>query len=296
MASRHAVVIPVYRTTLSAAERFSVQTTVSVMAAHDIYLAGPASRRGQFDHLVDARGAPLPYVAFADDYFTSIAGYNRLLLSRRFYEAFSRYGHILVSQTDALTLRDELDDWSARGYSYVGAPWYVGYTTPVLPLRFLGVGNGGFSLRCVADFLRVLSHPRVFRNPLMAHWPGSWKSNAYRFLRDYHALVTPNRQFNLKVNEDVFWGMFVPRQCSFFRVAPIDEAVAFAFEAYPDFLFERNGRQLPFGCHAWERYDRDFWLKAFAGLHLDVGSLRGTADPETPIMSASLHRVKSRIP
>ena len=281
MASRHAVVIPVYRTALTSAERFSVQTTVSVMASHDIYLAGPASKRGQFDHLVDARGAPLPYIGFADQYFASIAGYNRLLMSRRFYEAFSRYGYILVSQTDALTLRDELDDWCARGYSYIGAPWYEGYTTPVRPLRLMGVGNGGFSLRCVADFLRVLSRPRVFRNPLMEHWPGSWKSNAYRFLRDYHSLVLPNRQFNLdvNVNEDLFWGLFVPRQCSFFRVAPIDEAVAFAFEAHPDFLFERNGRRLPFGCHAWERYDRDFWLKVFADLHLDVRPLLGAADP-----------------
>ena len=104
MSTRHVVVIPVYRTTLSAAERFSVQTTISVMASHDICLAGPASKRGQFDHLVDARGAPLPYIGFADQYFASIAGYNRLLVSRHFYEAFNRYGYVLISQTDALTL------------------------------------------------------------------------------------------------------------------------------------------------------------------------------------------------
>lgn len=273
MATRHAVVIPVYRTTLSAAERFSVQTTVSVMAAHDVFLAGPASKRGQFDGLVDARGAPLPYLAFDDAYFASIAGYNRLLVSRRFYEAFGDYGYVLVSQTDALTLSDELDAWCARGYSYVGAPWYIGYTTPTRPLRFMGVGNGGFSLRCVPDFLRVLSRPRVFRNPLMEHWPGSWKSNTYRFLKDYHSLILSNRQFNLKVNEDLFWGMFVPRTCPFFRVAPAQVAMAFAFEAHPDFLFERNGRRLPFGCHAWERYDREFWLRQFAGLGMDVSQL-----------------------
>ena len=277
MPSRHAVVIPVYRTELSAAEQFSLQTTVSVLAAHDIYLTGPASKRGQFDQWVDARGIPLPYVAFADDYFASIQGYNRLLVSRHFYEAFSHYGYVLISQIDALALRDELDDWCTRGYSYVGAPWYVGFTKPVRPLQLMGVGNGGFSLRRVADFLRVLSRPRIFRNPLMDHWPGSWKSNAYRFLKDYHALVMPGLQFNLKVNEDVFWGMFVPRQCPFFRVAPVDEAVAFAFEAHPYFLFERNGRRLPFGCHAWERYDRDFWLKTFTDLHFDVRSLQPAA-------------------
>lgn len=287
MPSRHAVVIPVYRPALSSAERFSVETTVSVLAAHDIYLAGPASKRGQFDELSDASGAPLPYVPFADEYFSSIEAYNRLLMSRVFYQAFSDYRYILISQTDALPLSDELDDWCARGYSYVGAPWYAGYTTPARPLRLVGVGNGGFSLRCIPDFLEVLSRPRVFRNPLMEHWPGSWKSNAYRFLRDYHSLVLPNRQFNVDVNEDMFWGMFVTRQCSFFRVAPIDEAVAFAFEAHPDFLFERNGRRLPFGCHAWERYDRRFWLRVFADLHLDVQSLRLAADAESPATQAN---------
>lgn len=274
MSSRHAVVIPVYRATLSPAERFSVQTTISVMASHDILLAGPAAMRGQFDRFVDARGMALPYLAFADEYFASISAYNRLLMSRVFYEAFSDYRYVLVCQTDALTLSDELDAWCARGYSYVGAPWYVGYTTPIRPLRLMGVGNGGFSLRCVPDFLKVLSRPRVFRNPLMEHWPGNWKSNTYRFLKDYHSLVLANRQFNITVNEDVFWGLFVARKCPFFRVAPINEAVGFAFEAHPDFMFNRNGHRLPFGCHAWERYDRDFWLKVFAGLGLDISSLR----------------------
>lgn len=273
MSSRHAVVIPLYRTALTVAERFSIKTTVSAMAAHDILLAGPESLRGQFTDLVDARGVPLRYVAFPDDYFRSIHGYNRLLMSRIFYQAFSAYRYILISQPDALTLRDELDIWCARGYSYAGAPWYEGYTTPTLPLRLTGVGNGGFSLRCVPDFLRVLDRPRVFRNPLMEHWPGDWKSNAYRFLKDYHSLIFANRQINLKVNEDQFWGLFVARQCPFFRVAPVEEAVGFAFEAYPEFMLQLNDRKLPFGCHAWERYNREFWLDTFAGIGLDVDTL-----------------------
>jgi hypothetical protein len=27
----------------------------------------------------------------------------------------------------------------------------------------------------------------------------------------------------------------------------------------PRLCFELNGRKLPFGCHAWQRYDRGFW-------------------------------------
>ena len=30
-------------------------------------------------------------------------------------------------------------------------------------------------------------------------------------------------------------------------------------EVSPRLCFERNHRQLPFGCHAWARYDGAFW-------------------------------------
>jgi hypothetical protein len=33
----------------------------------------------------------------------------------------------------------------------------------------------------------------------------------------------------------------------------------FAFEAAPRQCLEMNQGRLPFGCHAWGRYDREFW-------------------------------------
>lgn len=40
-----------------------------------------------------------------------------------------------------------------------------------------------------------------------------------------------------------------------------EEASHFAFEKHPSFLFSQNG-QLPFGCHAWRKYEYDeFWGK-----------------------------------
>ena len=37
------------------------------------------------------------------------------------------------------------------------------------------------------------------------------------------------------------------------------EALEFSFELAPRYCFMMNGRRLPFGCHAWFRYDREFW-------------------------------------
>jgi len=61
------------------------------------------------------------------------------------------------------------------------------------------------------------------------------------------------------LNEDLFWSdrakLFYPD----FKIAPIDIALKFAFEAHPRCCFERNKNRLPFGCHAWAKWDRAFW-------------------------------------
>jgi hypothetical protein len=176
-----------------------------------------------------------------------VKGYNNLLLSRCFYQAFDEYEYMLIVQTDALVLSNALEEWCAKQYSYVGAPWFDGYTTPTRPLRLSNVGNGGFSLRRIPDFLKVLSRPRVFKNVLMENWPGSLLSTVYRYIKDYHSLVYGDVHLNVEVNEDLFWGLFVPRQCSFFHVPTPLEAMSFAFEAHPDHLYELNQKRLPFG-------------------------------------------------
>jgi hypothetical protein len=83
--------------------------------------------------------------------------------------------------------------------------------------------------------------------------------------------VYGDTHLNIDVNEDLFWGLFVPAQCSFFRVPQATEALAFAFEAHPDFLYQLNQQTLPFGCHAWQRYQPEFWIKATQEKRLSLG-------------------------
>jgi hypothetical protein len=60
-------------------------------------------------------------------------------------------------------------------------------------------------------------------------------------------------------NEDLFWSLEAPKFDASFRIATAEEALPFAFEMAPRWCFEKNGNKLPFACHAWARYDRDFW-------------------------------------
>ena len=259
-----AVVVPIYQPLTNPAERLSLQQTLDTLTDYPVYVVGPHKLAAYFDQLRVEFDSRIQHKTFADHFFVSVEGYNDLLLSRRFYQAFDEFEYMLIVQTDALVLSDALEAWCAKQYSYIGAPWFDGYTTPTLPLRLSSVGNGGFSLRRIPDFLKVLSRPRIFKNVLMQDWPGNFPSTVYRYLKDYHSLVYGNTHLNIDVNEDLFWGLFVSQKCGFFRVPSPLDAISFAFEAHPDHLFELNQQKLPFGVHAWQRYMPEFWYKISA--------------------------------
>jgi hypothetical protein len=68
------------------------------------------------------------------------------------------------------------------------------------------------------------------------------------------------REFNEHAyHEDCFWAFQAPKLVSNFMIPTPQQAVAFSFEVAPRFCFQQNSKRLPFGCHAWPKYDREFW-------------------------------------
>ncbi len=253
--SRSAVLVPLYKESMTESEYFSFRTTLAILARHDIYVVCPM-RLCPYVEGLKKKYLKLRAEYFPDRYFSGIAGYNRLLKSNVFYKRFKQYEYVLIVQTDALVFSDELTEWCERGYSYIGAPLFEGFDNPVIPPVFMGGGNGGFSLRKVQDFIRVLSYPRRIPN-VMSVGP-----NVIQFIK-HHFIFAYSfpRLLQPQINEDLFWGVLVPRSCEFFTVAAPEDALSFAFEVAPEYLFELNKRQLPFGCHAWEKYNLQFWRK-----------------------------------
>lgn len=259
-AARPAVAIPVYRTELGATERLSIDRTVDVLAGHPLFVVGPVRLGPYLDDLCRRYGHRLRARTYEDRYFAGIAGYNALMRSAAFYRSFADHSHLLIAQLDALVLSDRLRHWCERDFSYVGAPWFVGGSEPREPLEFMGVGNGGFSLRRIDDFLRVLSTPRRIPNVLKSRTGGrTGLLNLPRVIKHEFCFAYSVEPFFPRCNEDFFWGLLVPAACPFFRVPSPEEAVGFAFEVAPRRLYTMNGNELPFGCHAWERCDRPFW-------------------------------------
>lgn len=259
---RVAIAIPIYRpfSELSGNEVKTLLQIRKVLAARDIFYIHPSYvDTTAYLHLMEplrVRALRMP-----DKFFGSLERSNRLLVNHGFYKQFSNYRFVLIHHTDAWVFSDQLDHWCGLDIDYVGAPWFEGKKDPVLPLRFIGVGNGGLSLRKVSSFMRITAD----KNFLLVHF---LLYQTYRFLEGHHYQTL--RRF-LGINylmrlmrsnigyEDEFWGLIVPRHFRWFKVAHPELALQFSFEVLPEVLWKLNNYQLPFGCHAWERYDPAFW-------------------------------------
>jgi hypothetical protein len=220
------VIIPLYKTDLTKQEVFSIEKTVSTLSNWNIVFVGPKRLAAWIEKLKQRLSKKIKLEVFDDFYFSSVAGYNRLLSSSFFYERFIQYEYILISQTDALIIQDDLSYWCDRGFSYIGAPWFEGFDIPTAPLRMLGVGNGGLSLRRVSDFLRVLSRIRYIPDTR----PKCVGNKLIRFTKHIakYFIFSYNRYpFLPLVNEDFFWGGLVPLRCEFFTIPDPVEAAFF---------------------------------------------------------------------
>jgi hypothetical protein len=256
-----AVVVPLsLRTELTPDESVSLLHLRTYLGAYDSFLIAPRSLN------VEWRG--FRTIPTADRFFGSGLAHFRLLTRPSFYDEFSAYEYILMYHLDALVFSDQLREWCDAGYDYIGAP-LRGADGPVLSL----VGNGGFALRRVDAFRRLLRSGRPFiSNPLQA-WQDRYRNAglAVRLLRlpayAVKALgIANNMRYELWLGETsgtVYEDLFIAARARHydpdFHIAPLTEAFRFAFDEFPRECFERNGRRLPFGCHAWPKYDRAFW-------------------------------------
>lgn len=203
-------------------------------------------------------------VYFDNSYFANIEGYNKLLRSSLFYSSFSDYEYLLIMQHDSYIFHDNLEAFTKKDYDYWGAPWIdyelinYKFLRPVLPLlhksryfkpfrsiagkKYL-VGNGGLSLRKVATHLLVTTE---------------YKITIQKFEQEYDKWIAGGA---ISMMEDIFWTLYVPRFYPSYKIAPWQEAVSFSFEMNPQKAFKLNHHKLPFGCHAFEKVDPEFYKK-----------------------------------
>lgn len=239
-----AVVIPIYQANLTDAEQMSLRQCMQVLGNYPVIIVKPES----LDLPAFRQEYPsLTFQSFDNRFFKGVDAYNRLMVSIDFYKTFTAYEYILIYQLDAFVFRDELKEWCAKGYGYIGAPSLHQSQFDTIPAESAQdfadalsthrvVLNGGLSLRRIPAILRYLKIYNTF-------YP-AWKGNEDMLFCQEATRLKPMKLF-MKLPE---WR----------------EALRFSFEKSPAASYELTGHQLPFACHAWERYDAPFWVPFIA--------------------------------
>jgi hypothetical protein len=255
-----AIVIPVYKNEITAFEAISLQQCFSILGHYPIIFICPKKMEsGSFYHDYSNKAQ---FVFLDDHHFESIISYNHLMLSVWFYKLFMDYNYILIHQLDCFVFKDELLFWVKKEYSYIGAPWFKGSSNEDSVNEFQGVGNGGFSLRKVEDCIKVLKSSKkinslrslveINRN---ANTSFIWLRALKQYYFSYSFKTIKNNQ---RINEDKIFSLAAKR-CKTYTIPDSKLALAFAFEMQPKKLYKWNNNQLPFGCHAWYKYDLAFF-------------------------------------
>lgn len=242
MAKQVVVLVPLYKSSLDELEKYSLDHSLTALEGRPVFFIGP---KGLDRSFYSEHYATVPFHPFDPPCFESVQEYNRLLLNPSFYEGYSGYEFLLILQTDAIILRDDLDYWCAQPFDYIGAPWPDGYEIFINAGLFEGefgkrvkvqVGNGGLSLRRVRKCISLLKEFDVALD--VFDQTGS--------------------------SEDLFFSVMGALSKDF--VIPNEiTASRFALELKPSFYYHVNGRQVPMGGHAWWEYEPEFWMALLRG-------------------------------
>lgn len=265
---KHIIVIPVYKGDITQYEKMSLRQCCKVMSKYTICLVTYKDLDCTvYYRIAQEYDIQLLRENFDEHYFAGLDAYNKLMIAKEFYLRFKNYDYMLIYQLDAYVFRDELEEWCKKGYDYIGAPWFGEYKSYEEGAKLWKVGNGGFSLRKISTYIRILTRKRPVYG--VSHL---WQSVSDRdfFHRCYYVLKSIFGWHNTMDyytsqyvdQEDLFWCVDVNQYGYTLCIPNVAEAIAFSFERSPEYLYEQNNNTLPFGCHAWQKYDYEsFWKK-----------------------------------
>lgn len=255
------IVIPIYKSDLTPNEELSLRQCAKIFSDYCIIIVTNKSVNLSFYYKIfEKNNLLIEY--FPIFFFQGIYGYNQLTLSRTFYLRFVDYSYILIYQTDAYVFRDELSSWAEKGYDYIGAPFICNYHNKIInENEFTFVGNGGFSLRKVSAFLDSYKGFRWYylyckSQVLPRHW-FTYPRYIIVLIQAFYFKHSIAKKIPCQIFEDLIWSTLLRNKPS------VEEAMLFSFEKKPSRMYALTGKKLPFGCHAWEKNEKESFWRSF---------------------------------
>jgi len=255
-----AILVPLsYQKDFSESEKLSLEHLEHYLPEYDKYFLAPPG--------INITYGQIPVIQFHEKYFGSIKAHSRFCLSLALYNRFSKYKYILMHHLDCLVFKNNLSKWCEKGHDFIGPPWVKGPDNPGLQKE--GVGNGGLSLRKVEAFQSLLSSDVKWKKVRTEMKNLTFAKSSIR--RAFSSMLGSMRigqsvndhiehyVINNNGKDDIFLYKYGKTYYPDFQVASVEEALQFGFETNPRICYERNNRELPFGVHRWEKYDKEFW-------------------------------------
>lgn len=255
------IVIPIYKKQPCEDDYIALNQVFDILRDYNITFIHPKS----LDIEAYLSFPNAQFKSFDDAFFENIQGYNRLMMDVDFYKSFHKK-YILIYQTDAFVFKDELQFWCEKNYDYIGAPWlrsrekipfikflwdntlctikeYINYknngkTQKNKALLYNEVGNGGLSLRKREKFIEILEKLSVQKE----------------------IYLQPHNHSTFYA-EDVFFSIEPQRNGIDFHKPNHKEACLFSIENKVEKAFSLLKDKLPFGCHRWNKENKNFWKK-----------------------------------
>lgn len=259
------IIIPIYRNFITIDEEISLKLAVKKFRQFDIIVISPQSLSQDEKYLSILEKYRLASKYFKNFFFNDISGYNKLMLDLNFYEAFDNFKFMLICQLDALVFSNNLEYWINKEYDYVGAPWIISKGDKKI---IDSMGNGGLSLRNISKFIQVLKSKDIFFSEIIFLSTPMRAGLKYLVLLKFLSKI---KKMNIRINylniflkfyknnEDAFWAFYAVFFVNDFKLSNIEDALKFSFDEEPIYCFTANNNNMPFGCHAWKRYDHHFW-------------------------------------
>ncbi|MDR2684092.1 MAG: hypothetical protein LBB53_01765 [Prevotellaceae bacterium] len=268
------ILIPVYKKTLLPEEAHSLKQCFTIL--NDYLINIVTYKELNIDAYLSIAGemdVSIEFEYFDKSYFKNVESYSRMLESREFYLRFKGDDYILIYQIDAFVFKDELIDWCAKGFDYIGAPWFAQYGLHENGNALYKVGNGGVSLRKVNAFLERFDKKmplsifpfyvkQIRKRKLCRMCIKTLKLGILLLFTHKTVEYCIEHLTDELIPEDCFWTDGLSYTKLAFKVPDVVTAAQFCFEKSPSYLYRLTGEKLPFACHAYTKYEYEtFWKK-----------------------------------